>query len=50
MDPDQDNNLRKALVGCNSQGVGTILESEINLHSSEQIFDHKNFLPAVGKN
>jgi len=32
MNPDNDNNLRKALVGCCSKGVGTINESEMVVH------------------
>jgi hypothetical protein len=47
MNPDNDNNLRKALVGCHSKGVGTILESEINVHLSDLILDKYNFLPLV---
>jgi hypothetical protein len=32
MNPDNNNNLRKALVGCHSKGVGTITEGEMNMH------------------
>jgi hypothetical protein len=32
MNPDNDNNLRKALIGCCSKGVGTINEGEIEVH------------------
>jgi hypothetical protein len=32
MNPDNNNNLRKALVGCHSKGVGTITEGEMNTH------------------
>jgi hypothetical protein len=32
MNPDNNNNLRKALVGCNSKGVGTINESQMVVH------------------
>lgn len=32
MNPDNDRNLRKALVGCRSQGVGTIDESAMVVH------------------
>ena len=32
MNPDNDNNLRKALIGCTSKGVGTINESEMVVH------------------
>ncbi len=29
MNPDDNNNLRKTLLGCRSKGVGTIYESEM---------------------
>ena len=29
MNPDNDNNLRKQLVGCNSKGVGTLREADM---------------------
>ena len=32
MNPDNDNNLRKTLLGCTSKGVGTIRESEMVVH------------------
>jgi hypothetical protein len=32
MNPDNDNNLRKTLLGCHSKGVGTIQESEMVVH------------------
>ena len=32
MNPDNDNNLCKALVGCCSNGVGTINECETVVH------------------
>jgi len=32
MNPDNDNHLRQALIGCNSKGVGTINESEMVVH------------------
>jgi hypothetical protein len=32
MNPDNDNNLRKTLLGCHSKGVGTIQESEMIVH------------------
>ena len=31
MNPDNDNNLRKQLVGCNDMGVGTLVESEMTI-------------------
>jgi len=47
MNPDNDNNLRKALVGCQSKGVGTILEAEMNVHLSDLSLDKHIFLPVV---
>ena len=32
MNPDNNNNLRKTLLGCLSQGVGTIDESKMAVH------------------
>ena len=32
MNPDNDNNLRRALLGCQGQGVGTVKESEMVVH------------------
>jgi hypothetical protein len=32
MNPDNDNHLRRALLGCQGQGVGTVNESEIVVH------------------
>jgi hypothetical protein len=49
MNPDNDFNLRKALVGCHSKGVGTITESEINLHLSDLSQDKLIYLPAIKK-
>lgn len=34
MNPDNDNNLRKTLLGCLSRGVGTIDESEMVVHQT----------------
>ena len=47
MNPDNDNNLRKALVGCNSKGVGTIVEAEMNVHLSDMSFDKRIYMPVV---
>jgi hypothetical protein len=47
MNPDNDYNLRKALVGCNSKGVGTIAEAEINLHLADLNLDQRHFLPII---
>ena len=49
MDPDNANNLRKALVGCNSKGVGTINESEMVVHLSDLSLDKMTYLPLVQK-
>ena len=32
MNPDNDSDLRKQLVACNSKGVGTLNESQISVH------------------
>ena len=32
MNPDNDNNLRRALLGCQSKGVGTVHEGEMVVH------------------
>ena len=48
MNPDNNNNLRKALVGCHSKGVGTITEAEMNVHHvylSDLSLDKHTYLP-----
>ena len=35
MNPDNDFNLRRALLGCNSRGVGTLNEAEMVVHLSD---------------
>ncbi len=45
MNPDNDNNLRKALTGCNSKGVGTLTEAEMQVHLFDLVLDHKLYLP-----
>jgi hypothetical protein len=47
MHPDNNNNLRKALIGCNSKGVGTINESEMVVHLSDLSLDEKCYLPLI---
>jgi hypothetical protein len=47
MNPDNNNNLRKALVGCNSKGVGTIVEAEMNVHLSDLSLDNRTYMPVV---
>jgi len=32
MNPDSDNHLRQALLGCNGKGVGTVNEAEMDVH------------------
>ncbi|PWB49799.1 MAG: hypothetical protein C3F13_18345 [Anaerolineales bacterium] len=49
MNPDNNNNLRKSLLGCQSKGVGTITEAEIKLHYFDLIADHRIFLPNTTK-
>jgi len=47
MNPDNDDNLRNALVGCHSKGVGTILEAEINVYLSNLSLDKHVYLPVA---
>jgi hypothetical protein len=47
MNPDNDNHLRQALVGCTSMGVGTIEESEMEVHIWDLDLDEKVYLPLV---
>jgi hypothetical protein len=35
MNPDNDNNLRRALLGCQGQGVGTVKESEMVVNQAD---------------
>jgi hypothetical protein len=32
INPDNDNNLRRALLGCQGKGVGTVNEGEMVVH------------------
>jgi hypothetical protein len=47
MNPDNDDNLRKALVGCHSKGVGTIIEAEMNVHLSDLSLSKYTFMPVI---
>jgi hypothetical protein len=47
MNPDNDNHLRQALVGCHSKGVGTIVEAEMNVHLADLSLDKHIYLPVV---
>ena len=49
MNPDNNRNLRKALVGAHGKGVGTITESQIALHLSDLGQDRRVYLPDVKK-
>ena len=49
MNPDNENNLKKALLGCYSKGVGTIYETEMRAHLSDFNLDQQVYLPVVGK-
>ena len=49
MNPDNDNNLRKALVGCQSKGVGTYDEAQMVVHQSDLGLDKRQYLPVVTK-
>jgi len=46
MNPDNDNHLRQALLGCNSKGVGTVNEAEMAVH----ITDFKNYFLPLARN
>ena len=45
MNPDNDNHLRQALLGCYSKGVGTIDESEMVVHQVDANLDNHCYLP-----
>jgi hypothetical protein len=47
MNPDDDNNLRKTLSGCHSQGVGTLEESEMVVHQVDLSQNRHYYLPFV---
>ncbi|MBN1812057.1 MAG: hypothetical protein JXA14_09505 [Anaerolineae bacterium] len=49
MNPDNDNHLRQALIGCGSKGVGTIDEAEMVVHLSDLSLDKEFYLPLVTK-
>jgi hypothetical protein len=49
MNPDNDNHLRQALMGCNGQGVGTIDETEMSVHVSDVSLDKQCYLPLITK-
>jgi hypothetical protein len=47
MNPDNDNHLRQALVGCHSRGVGTYNEAEMAVHIDDPSIDKRHYLPLV---
>jgi hypothetical protein len=49
MNPDNDNHLRQALIGCTSKGVGTMDESEMDVHIWDLELDEKIYLPLVSR-
>ena len=49
MDPDNDNHLRQALIGCTSKGVGTIDETEMIVHQDDLNLDHHYYFPLVSR-
>ena len=49
MNPDNDNHLRQALLGCTGKGVGTIDEAEMTVHLSDIGLDKHIYLPLVRK-
>jgi len=46
-DPDNDNNTRKTLLGCQSKGVGTLNEEEMSVHIKDVNLDERVYLPLV---
>jgi hypothetical protein len=49
MNPDNNNHLRQALIGCHGKGVGTIDEAEMSVHLSDISLDKHCYLPLVRK-
>ena len=49
MNPDNDNHLRQALIGCSAKGVGTIDEAEMDVHVWDLPLDEKVYLPLVSE-
>ncbi|CAG0927091.1 hypothetical protein TFLX_00345 [Thermoflexales bacterium] len=49
MNPDNDNHLRQALIGCQGKGVGTIDEAEMTVHLADINLDKHVYLPLVRK-
>jgi hypothetical protein len=48
MNPDNNNHLRQALIGCNAKGVGTIIESEMIVHQEDlSSSDFHYYLPII---
>jgi hypothetical protein len=50
MNPDNDNNLRATLLGCNSRGVGTLDEAEMVIHLWDSDLFEETYLPLVTRN
>jgi hypothetical protein len=49
MNPDNESNLRKALLGCCSKGVGTINEAEMRTHLADFNLEQQVYLPVVAR-
>jgi hypothetical protein len=49
MNPDNQSNLRKALLGCCSKGGETIYEAEMNMRLSDFNLDQQVYLPVVAR-
>jgi hypothetical protein len=49
MNPDNDNHLRQALLGCQSKGVGTVNEAEMAVQQSDLSQDQYAYLPLVNR-
>jgi hypothetical protein len=47
MNPDNNNHLRQALLGCESKGVGTLSEANMAVHLDDLGLDHYCYLPMV---
>jgi len=49
MNPDNDNHLRQALLGCQSKGVGTVSEASMVVHLSDFAQDKFTYLPLLDR-
>ena len=49
MNPDNNNHLRQALLGCQSKGVGTVSEASMVVHLSDFAQDKFTYLPLLDR-